>query len=110
MKNDTSNQGVLLWTERIRSYSVRINDDYKTIDAEEHTKELWNMNKLIKREEALSQEYMFETIDHNGMKIVKLSQDNVARALAMIANDSTYYKAMDVDAKPSPDGKNRPHK
>jgi len=61
------------------------------------------MNKICK-ELNLAKQYMLETIDHNGMKLVAITQDNVARVEAMIQNDAAYLNAGNVQFGPNKNG------
>lgn len=62
------------------------------------------MNKICK-ELNLAKQYMLETIDHNGMKLVAITQDNVARVEAMIQNDAAYLNAGNTQFGPDKNGK-----
>ncbi len=54
----------------------------------------------IREELEKSKEYMIKTVELNGVTIVELTMDNVARAEAMIQNDSAYIKAFNKQAGP----------
>lgn len=60
------------------------------------------MNNKIQQEQKLSEKYLLTTIKVKERELVKLTQDNVARVEAMIANDSDYLKEMQIK---EPDGK-----
>ena len=55
----------------------------------------------LKEEQELKMKYLLETEDFEGMKIVKLTTDNIARVEAMIMTDSGYAKSGDVNAGPT---------
>lgn len=70
----------------------------------------WNYKKrkrgekmyLIQKEKELSKRYLFDTeISPKGKKIVKITQENVAIAEAMMQNDSSYLKINDINAGPA---------
>lgn len=55
----------------------------------------------LKEEQELKMKYLLVTEDFEGMQIVKLTTDNVAKVEAMIMTDSGYAKSGDVNAGPT---------
>lgn len=52
-------------------------------------------------EQKLKAKYLLATEDFEGMQIVKLTTDNIARVEAMIMTDSSYAKSGDINACPT---------
>lgn len=55
----------------------------------------------LKEEQKLKSNYLLATEDFEGMQIVKLTTDNIARVEAMIMTDSGYAKSGDINAMPT---------
>lgn len=55
----------------------------------------------LKVEQELKAKYLLATMEFDGMQIVKLTTDNVARVEAMIMTDSGYTKTGDINACPT---------
>jgi len=55
----------------------------------------------LKEEQELKVRYLLSTEEFDGMQIVKLTTDNIARVEAMIMTDSGYAKSGDINACPT---------
>ena len=55
----------------------------------------------LKEEQELKSKYLLATESFDGMQIVKLTTDNIARVEAMIMTDSGYAKSGDINACPT---------